>query len=330
MSAPVADVTVIIAAYNCSGFVSRAIGSALAQTGVTLEVLVIDDASTDDTCAVVEALCKDDSRLKLLRLAENGGPSAARNAGLSAASGEWVAVLDADDAYEPGRLARLVAAGRTAGGDLVADNFRYFDVKRGTVGAPGLKLKSEPEFIDRYGFLRGARPYTSEADFGLLKPVYRRAFMAEQALAYPLDSRHGEDFLLYLEIVLRGGRFLLVREPGYLYSTRDSGLSRTTVDYEGQILQLAQLKHRPEIAADALLLALLTARGDALRRLMADRELDSIVAAKNFGALVSYALKDGRRAAMAHRWAIRAVSRKSRGVAKRLLPARQSKGKVQN
>jgi succinoglycan biosynthesis protein ExoO len=293
------DVTVIIAAYNCEGFVSRAIGSALAQTGVTVDVLVIDDASTDSTCAVVEAMSRADSRVRLLRLAKNGGPSAARNAGLQAATGDWVAVLDADDAYELGRLARLVALGTQHEADFVADNFRYFDAKRGTVGAPGLKQSQKPEIIDRYGFLRGARPYTSEADFGLLKPVYRRAFMQEQALQYPLAA--------------------LVREPGYLYTTRDSGLSRTVVDYDSQLHQLDLLKQRSEIASDPQLIALLDARGDALRRLMADRELESIIAAKQFGALVSYSLKDGHRASLAGRWALRAVSRKSRGLAHRIL-----------
>lgn len=315
-----AKVSVVIAAYNCAGFVHRAIGSALDQKGVEVEVLVVDDASSDGTAETILALAAKDSRIRLLSLNENGGPSAARNAGFAAATGDWIAVLDADDAFEPGRLSRLVTAGRAYDADLVADNFRYFDARTGTVGPAGLRESGAPEIIGRHTFVAAARPFTDEADYGLLKPLFRREFFVRHELAYPVHTRHGEDFLLYLECLLRGGRFLLVRYPGYLYTTRQSGLSRTLVDYAGQVQELSVLALRPEIAGDARLLSLLNMRGEALQRLQAERELETIVARKDVGALLSFATRPNG-TALAGRWAIRAVRRKWRMLAGRAATA---------
>src|SRR4051794_18170330 len=97
-----------MAAYNAEMFVERAIDSVLSQRDVEIELLVVDDASTDSTVSVVNSACNADGRIKLIRLKQNGGPAVARNAGFRAASGSWVAVLDADDAYRPDRLKTLL------------------------------------------------------------------------------------------------------------------------------------------------------------------------------------------------------------------------------
>jgi glycosyltransferase involved in cell wall biosynthesis len=79
------DFSVIIPAYNVSGIIARAIRSAAAQTFPPLEILVINDCSTDDTIEVVNALEREIPSLRLLSTPTNGGPSAARNVGLRAA-----------------------------------------------------------------------------------------------------------------------------------------------------------------------------------------------------------------------------------------------------
>src|ERR1700734_1298053 len=101
------EFSVIIPAYNVSGIIERAIRSAAAQTFPPLEILVIDDCSTDDTAEVVGALGREIPSVRLLSTPVNGGPSAARNVGLREARADWIALLDADDAWKPGRLKRL-------------------------------------------------------------------------------------------------------------------------------------------------------------------------------------------------------------------------------
>lgn len=102
------EISVVIATYNRRRSLPRAIDSVLAQEGVGFELIVVDDASRDDTRDYLATLC--DPRLRVIALEHNAGPSGARNRGLDAARGEFVAFLDSDDAYRPGRLALPAAA----------------------------------------------------------------------------------------------------------------------------------------------------------------------------------------------------------------------------
>jgi glycosyltransferase involved in cell wall biosynthesis len=103
-----ATVSVIIPAYNASGTIRRAVNSVLAQTVPVLEILVIDDGSPDDVATPLAGL---DPRITVIRQS-NAGASAARNRGLDAARGEWVAFLDADDEWFPNRLELQLAVTR--------------------------------------------------------------------------------------------------------------------------------------------------------------------------------------------------------------------------
>ena len=104
--------SVVIPTWNAAGTVRRGLESVLAERGVELECVVVDDGSTDGTPDVVQALTGADPRVVLLRLPENAGVSNARNRGLDVARGEWIAFHDADDVMRPGGIAALMA--RTA------------------------------------------------------------------------------------------------------------------------------------------------------------------------------------------------------------------------
>ena len=94
-------VSVVIATWNSEKFISKAIDSALQQK-VSLEVIVVDDFSSDNTCEVVENYR--DERVRLIKSNSNGGPGYARNIGFEAAKGKWIAILDSDDYFLPNRL----------------------------------------------------------------------------------------------------------------------------------------------------------------------------------------------------------------------------------
>src|ERR1700733_11278981 len=93
-------VSVIIPAYNAAAYVGRAVESALSQTHLPLEILVIDDGSTDETADIVEQL---PPPVRLIPK-PNGGPATARNLGARQAQGDWLALLDADDLWMPDKL----------------------------------------------------------------------------------------------------------------------------------------------------------------------------------------------------------------------------------
>jgi glycosyltransferase involved in cell wall biosynthesis len=102
------DISVILATYNRAACLPRAIASVLAQEGARCELIVVDDASTDDTRVYLATLT--DPRIRVILAERNLGPSGARNLGLDAARADIVAFLDSDDAYRPGRLAVPLAA----------------------------------------------------------------------------------------------------------------------------------------------------------------------------------------------------------------------------
>jgi glycosyltransferase involved in cell wall biosynthesis len=101
-------VTVGITCYNAQDTIARAVASALAQAWPRLEVLVVDDRSSDRSCEVVERLAAADARLRVIRHAENRGPGAARQTLLENARGEYLAFFDDDDESDPARVATQV------------------------------------------------------------------------------------------------------------------------------------------------------------------------------------------------------------------------------
>jgi glycosyltransferase involved in cell wall biosynthesis len=127
-------VSVIIPVYNAQGYVGEAVRSVVAQTYPDLEIVVVDDASTDSS--VAEVLRVDDRRVRLLRNRPKGGQSRARNIGLEAARGHYVALLDADDTALPERIARQVAyLDRHESVGLLGTSYRYLDQAGALQGA---------------------------------------------------------------------------------------------------------------------------------------------------------------------------------------------------
>lgn len=110
-------VSVIIPTYNRSGTLERAITSVLSQNYLELELIIVDDGSTDDTKNIVAAF--DDSRIKFIEHDRNRGVGAARNTGIRAASGEIIAFQDSDDEWLHGKLAKQVQALAAAGDHCV-------------------------------------------------------------------------------------------------------------------------------------------------------------------------------------------------------------------
>ena len=192
-----ASVSVIIAAYNAEAFISRAITSVLTQTLPPLEILIVDDCSTDGTRAVLDEAARKNPTIKIIAMARNGGPSAARNAGIAQARGDWLAVLDADDAFAPTRLATLTAFAVATGADFVADDLAYYDAVAGCVGASAMSdainLPDGPLSLRDY--LSHNLADGSSFDWGLLKPIFRRDALVQRDIAYDPDVRHGEDFV---------------------------------------------------------------------------------------------------------------------------------------
>lgn len=178
-------VSVVIPAYERADLVGRAVDSALAQTVDNLEVLVVDDGSTDGTQAAVEAV--EDPRVRYLAHETNRGVSAARNTGVEAAAGEYVAFLDSDDEWLPRKLECQLATLEDRGDGWVG---AYCDVA--TLGLSGM------------GRLAAA---ISEAIFRSSAPREGGRELAESLLSMRVFMGPGSTLLVERDAVTAAGGF---------------------------------------------------------------------------------------------------------------------------
>ena len=243
------DITAIIAAYNDAGYIAECIES-VAAAGAA-EIIVVDDASTDETAAVVESMGL--GQVRLIRLGHNSGPSTARNTGLREATNDLCAMIDADDLIPPERLRVLADLSERTGSTAVVDDLTAFH------DATGEHLWRR---LDR---IPGDEPSVTltaldmiRHDLGSLKPLFHRKRLLELGLEYPEDIRRGEDFLLLLGILKKGGSIVATRNTRYLIRRRTTG--RLTSDRRALYSQLLthqlrfQLSHRLSFAEHVALL----------------------------------------------------------------------------
>lgn len=121
-------VSVIIPSYNHGRFLHQTIQSVLQQTYSTLELIIIDDGSSDDSWALIQAAASEDPRIRAYHQ-ENQGAHAAINRGLALAQGEFLCILNSDDRYTPERLARLVELANSEQLDFIATGLRLIDAQ---------------------------------------------------------------------------------------------------------------------------------------------------------------------------------------------------------
>lgn len=219
------DVSFVIAAYNAEATLDRAIASAMAQRDVAIEVIVVDDRSSDRTLDVARAYPRD--IVKVVALPANRGPGGARNAGLDLARGRWVAVLDSDDAVLPGRLAAMIARAEKAGAEIAVDNVQVVreDGTPEDIMFPTGYLEGLGE-ISLTDYIAGNIVFESRFNLGYLKPIFQRHFLDDNQLRYDEKLSIGEDYILLASALAKGGRCVVEPTVGYVYHIRTGSISR--------------------------------------------------------------------------------------------------------
>jgi succinoglycan biosynthesis protein ExoU len=247
MNAP-RSTAVIITAKDAEATIAKAVASSLAQ-GPVAEVVVVDDGSSDQTSAAAASVDDRSGRLNIIRNPVNKGPSAGRNIGIAASSSPYLCILDADDFMSEGRLERLFDKGGS-GWDLLADDMLITAGPTEELVYDKLLLTSfkTPVDLTLPVFVAGnlPRPERHRRELGFLKPLIRRAFLEAHGIRYDERLRLGEDFNLYAECLLAGGRFRVVDACGYYAVERPESLSghHRTSDIAAWRLSLAELTQR--------------------------------------------------------------------------------------
>lgn len=214
MSTPL--VSIVIPLYNSEATVGAAISSALTQTYPSVEVVVVNDGSTDGGPTIAKGF---GDSIRLIET-ENRGVSAARNTGMAAARGEFIATLDADDFLLPAHVDKAMAAWTDAGGG------------RRFVTVEGYVLSNEGIFPDRKVLPLGAVAPASqrlaliERNYVSIFAVFPRA-MIEDVGGFDEARRHCEDYELWLRAVFGGWEVVFQTDPQAFYRRTQVSASRS-------------------------------------------------------------------------------------------------------
>jgi succinoglycan biosynthesis protein ExoO len=219
------EATIVIPTYRAAATLNRALLSALSQTMTDIEVIVVDDASTDASWDVALEAMRHEPRLHGIRNKHNCGKPVGMNRAIARARGRWLAVLDADDWYRPERLEALIALGERAHVDLVADNQLFYDAGASRVVRPAWPEAESAWPLSFDDFLAGSDAYES-FNLGMLKPVIRTDFLRRTGLGYEERARHGQDFFHLLDFFLRGGKAVVSDRALYYYTLPFGAVSR--------------------------------------------------------------------------------------------------------
>ena len=225
-------VSIIVTTYDIEAYVQECLASVAAQTLTDLEVLVVDDGSSDSTPEKIIAFCAGDPRFVPVLLPTNspGGVATAANAGLERATGRWVGFVDGDDFVEPRMFARLVEAAEACDADLAM--CAYQEVVDGT------GERRDPADAHRWS---GLTERCATLDVPTRKQVlrfvavpwrklYRRDLLEEHAIRFPVGDGFYEDNPFHWSTVLSARRLAVVPEVLCYHRVGRAGQTMATAD----------------------------------------------------------------------------------------------------
>jgi glycosyltransferase involved in cell wall biosynthesis len=225
-----AVISVVVPIYNVERYLADCLDSVLAQTVDDLEVVMVDDGSTDGSAAIARAYAERDRRFRLLSQ-PNAGLSAARNTGIEAATGEYLAFLDSDDLLPPDAYGHLLGALAETGSDFASGNVLRLTTW-GTSQAPFLA-----EAFDRTRLRTHVTRFPPLlSDRTAWNKLWRRSFWDEHAKRFPEGVVH-EDIPVVLPAHFMARAMDAIADPVYLYRIREDGeLSITQGRREPRVL----------------------------------------------------------------------------------------------
>ena len=232
-------VSVIIPAYNAEKYVAYAVRSALDQTISDLEVIVVDDCSTDATPALLTERFGDNDRVRIFSQPENGGVSMARNRGIQEAQGEYIMFLDSDDAMRSDMLEKMLAAAREHDADVlhttgcllpavqpVPDDIARMPINDYKPLIPELcDSGDEVYFAPKDTSQRLAQWLTHKYHWSVWNKLFRRSFIEKNEIRFDKLSM-AEDMIFCFKAFFLADTYAVLPGQWYVYRIGGDSLSR--------------------------------------------------------------------------------------------------------
>ena len=235
-----ADVSVIVPLYNAKHLVKYTVDSLLNQTLENIEVVIIDDCSTDGSLEFCRELYGQDQRVVLLKQAKNAGPGAARNTGIRSASGEYVVFCDSDDEIMPDTYRKMFEIAKKFDADVVQNTQFLYPMPDEEGKIPLQLLDSSVELFPfgvESGYYKEVTLLTEDLaerlekwtarqlNWSVCSKMIRREFLLNNGIAFS-DMKLAEDMVFCFECLFKSKNYVVVPGGGYAYRISASSLSR--------------------------------------------------------------------------------------------------------
>jgi CDP-glycerol glycerophosphotransferase len=217
------DVTVVIPVYNKAEYLEACLESVLGQSGITLEVVCVDDGSADGSAAILTRVARRERRVRAIRSDSNRGAARSRNIGIALARGKYVQFTDADDVLPEGALAALFRTAEETGSEAVKGNFQA--LRNGIVGPPGNLIDADDGFWPIEGI--GEKKIGTILDLPEIwipwfhvSYLISRGLLVRGGIEYPALSR-GEDPVFIARVLTLARRICIMPQVVYTYRQGD-------------------------------------------------------------------------------------------------------------
>lgn len=215
------DVSVVIPVYNTEKYLPVCIDSVLAQTGVSLEIILVDDGSTDLSPYICDKYAERHDNIRAIHI-KNSGPATAKNTGLQLAQGNYIALTDSDDKMEPIMIHKMVNAGYNHNADIVCCNYKQID-EQGVVShlnsTNQLYVLNHEEGLIH--FFSKDKIYSQ-----CWTKLYKRQMLKDYNIENDPGLRTDEDFIFNIRAFVKAQTTVIVDEPLYEYTYRENSLAR--------------------------------------------------------------------------------------------------------
>lgn len=234
------NVSAVVPMFNARNLVKYTVDSILAQTLANIEVLIVDDCSTDDSLEFCRALYGHDSRVRILQQPQNMGPGAARNTGIRNAKGKYVVFVDSDDEIMPDMFSRMFETAEKYSADiihstqfvyalpdeegniplqLVDDGVQYF---HNTIGGDSYSevTRLSDDMAERFDGWKDRH-----INWSVCGKMFRRDFLADNNIFFP-EMKYAEDMIFCFACLFKSKNYVVLPGGGYVLRITGSSLSR--------------------------------------------------------------------------------------------------------
>lgn len=215
-------ISVIVPVYNVESLIERCVGSILRQTHNQLEVIIVDDGSTDRSFEVCSRIAKDDSRVRLVKQA-NGGVSAARNSGLALASGDFITFVDSDDWIDADFLEVLLGLIKQTNADIALGGIRHVDSHFSPQNFDGNGEFKDDRVLSREQALDSLCRRSIPNQMTVWAKLYRRHCI--DGMRFPTARRLAEDEFMAHRLLIRSSAMAITEKSHYYYWQHPTSLT---------------------------------------------------------------------------------------------------------